>query len=245
MPSGLPAWKPHDTFALVTMRSMLASSLTMPSGAFSPRSEFRSMVAMDQTPIPRKAKMGPTETIPMYQVSRVTSVPAISNTNGYLRVPSRSRRNQPMYMNTVRPIGRMSPLKPPTNTRIAAGAVPIERYTMSETTMKPTVAHCSDQPPRKRLWKLERNDAEVYAAPITELSAAAQKIAPKMRSPASPSTAPNAWPAGLAAWPERSRVTPDATTPRIARNSTYRMIPVTNTPFAAARMTGPAYAGPV
>src|SRR5690606_17853346 len=118
-------------------------------------------VGRGQAPTPRKAKIGPTETMPMYQVSRVTSVPAMSSTSGYLRVPSRSRRNQPMYMNTVRPIGRMRPLNPPTNTRIAAGAVPMDRYTISDTTMKPTVAHCSDQPPRKRLLKLERKDAEV------------------------------------------------------------------------------------
>src|SRR5699024_9503149 len=127
MPAGLPAWNPHDTFALETMSSIALSSLMIRSGTFSPRSELRSMDVMGQPPMPMNAKMGPIETIPMYHVSNVTRVPAMSNHFGYVPSPSSEDRNHPMNMNTVRPIGRIRPLRPPTNTRIAAGAVPASR----------------------------------------------------------------------------------------------------------------------
>src|SRR5699024_7863644 len=140
-------------------------------------------------PTPIIAKMGPMDCTAVYHVTSVAAVPMMSNHFGEESVRSSCGRNQPMYMKIVRPMGRMSPLKPPTKTSSVAGAVPTARKTMRETTMKATVASCSGQPASSRREKAERKVAEVYAAPMTELSAAAQKIAPKMRIPASPSTA--------------------------------------------------------
>ena len=86
--------------------------------------------------------------------------------------------------------------------------------------MNATVAMRSGQPSLSFLLKTDRNVAEVYAAPMTELIAAAQKMTPKMRRPASPIAFWNATPAGLRFGSAMSRVKPDAATPRIARNST-------------------------
>ncbi len=79
------------------------------------------------------------------------------------------------------------------------------------------------------------NETEVYAAPMTEVSAAAHRISPKTRRPTSPAAA---WKA-LAAGSSVASVTPPATTPRTARNSSTRITPVTRMPTTELRVIVP------
>ena len=55
---------------------------------------------------------------------------------------------------------------------------------------------------------------------MTLVMAAAQKMMPNSRKPRSPAAERKACAAGLAAWLDVSMMTPLATTPRMARNST-------------------------
>ena len=64
--------------------------------------------------------------------------------------------------------------------------------------MKPTVDEVAARP-TIGFENAGRNDTEVYDAPITEVIAAAHRMTPKTRMPASPAAAWKAWAAGLAA----------------------------------------------
>src|SRR5699024_9451497 len=74
--------------------------------------------------IPKIAKIGQMDRTAAYHVTSAAAVPMMSNHFGEESVRSSCGRNQPMYMKNVRPMGRMSPLKPPTKTSSVAGAVP-------------------------------------------------------------------------------------------------------------------------
>ncbi len=88
---------------------MLASSLTIRSATFSPRSEFRSIDVMRSRSDSEEGEDGPTETIPMYQVSSVTSVPATSSQHRVLlRAEPVAAGTSRCTLNTVSPIGRIS-----------------------------------------------------------------------------------------------------------------------------------------
>ena len=76
---------------------------------------------------------------------------------------------------------------------------------------------------------------------MTLVMAAAQRMTPNTRRPTSPAAAWNA----LAAWFSSPRSVPAATTPRIARNSTTRMRPVTMMPVIDPRVMSRTCPGPL
>ena len=94
---------------------------------------------------------------------------------------------------------------------------------------------------RSEVRELVMNETEVYAAPITEVSAAAHRISPNTRRPASPAAAWKALPAGSSV----ASVAPPATTPRIARNRMIRIRPVSSTPVTELRVMSRTCSVPV
>ena len=75
---------------------------------------------------------------------------------------------------------------------------------------------------------------------MTEVIAAAHRMRPKTQT-TSPAAAWNAEPAGSSV----ARVTPPATTPRMARNSSTRITPVTRMPTTELRVISWTCSGPV
>ena len=118
------------------------------------------------------------------------------------------------------------------------GAAPSSTNSAALTAMKPTVnTFCR----RRDVSDLVRKDTEVYAAPITDVIDAAQRMTPKKTPPAVPRAVSKAEAVGLSF----ARATPPAVTPRIARNSSARMTPVTRMPYTEALVMRPTLAGPV
>ena len=81
----------------------------------------------------------------------------------------------------------------------------------------------------------------MYDAPITEVMLAAHRMMPKTRTPTSPRAAWKAEAGGLST----ARVTPPATTPSTARNSSVRITPVTRMPVTEPRVMSRTCSGPV
>ena len=77
-----------------------------------------------------------------------------------------------------------------------------------------------------------RNETEVYEAPMMLVMAAAHSTIPNRRRP----TCPAACSKADAAWLAGSSTAPPVTTPRIARKSTRRMIPVMTMPTTEPRV---------
>src|SRR4028119_1823057 len=127
------------------------------------------------------------------------------------------------------PSGSSRPLNAPANTSSVVGAAPATRNASVVTAMKPTTRSV-----RVRSLVRDRevmNDTDVYEAPMTLVIDAAHSTTPNTRRPTSPAAIWNA----DAAWLSGSRVAPPATTPRMARKRTTRMIPVTMIPVTEPR----------